>query len=115
MSHRSTPPSYRLHKPSGKAVVTLPDGRGGRKDVYLGLHGSPESRREYERIVIEWESLMLVTARSFTILAAKSLPGQHRSKAASPLRDRRYFSGFVFFDFVMNTAFATRVCWNEQR
>jgi integrase len=42
-------PSYRLHKPSGQAVVTL----AGR-DHYLGRHGSPESRREYERLVAEW-------------------------------------------------------------
>src|SRR5260370_4959178 len=57
MSHRSKPPSYRLHKPSGKAVVTLPDGRGGRKDVYLGVHGTPESRQQYQEKVIEWECL----------------------------------------------------------
>src|SRR5690554_2019890 len=42
-------PSYRLHKPSGRAVVTL----GGR-DIYLGLHGTPESRAEYDRLVAEW-------------------------------------------------------------
>ena len=33
-------PSYRLHKPSGKAVVTI-DG----KDHYLGDYGSAETRR----------------------------------------------------------------------
>ena len=42
-------PAYRLHKPSGRAVVTL-----GRKDFYLGPHGSDESRREYDRVVAEW-------------------------------------------------------------
>ncbi len=42
-------PSYRLHKPSGQAVVTL-DGH----DVYLGKHGSPESRAEYDRLIAEW-------------------------------------------------------------
>ena len=42
-------PSYRHHKPSGQAVVTL----SGR-DHYLGNHGSPESRREYERLLAEW-------------------------------------------------------------
>src|SRR5262249_7622563 len=41
-------PSYRLHKPSGQAVVTL----SGR-DVYLGRYGSPESRAEYDRVVAE--------------------------------------------------------------
>ena len=42
-------PSYRLHKPTGQAVVTLSG-----KDHYLGRHGSPESRREYERLIAEW-------------------------------------------------------------
>ncbi|HEU5117937.1 MAG TPA: hypothetical protein VFT74_15020, partial [Isosphaeraceae bacterium] len=42
-------PSYRLHKPSGQAVVTL----GGR-DYYLGLYGSSESRTEYDRRLAEW-------------------------------------------------------------
>lgn len=42
-------PSYRLHKPSGQAVVTLSD-----KDHYLGPHGSPESRAAYERLIAEW-------------------------------------------------------------
>ena len=42
-------PSYRLHKPSGQAVVSL----GGR-DVYLGPHSSQTSRAEYDRVVAEW-------------------------------------------------------------
>src|SRR3954447_10680650 len=42
-------PRYRLHKPSGLAVVTL-DGR----DFYLGRHGSEESHAEFNRLVAEW-------------------------------------------------------------
>jgi integrase len=42
-------PSYRLHRPSGQAVVTLAG-----KDHYLGRHGSPESRQAYERLIAEW-------------------------------------------------------------
>lgn len=42
-------PSYRLHKSSGQAVVTL-DGR----DVYLGAYGSDASRSAYDRVVAEW-------------------------------------------------------------
>ncbi len=42
-------PTYRHHKPSDQAVVTLSG-----HDHYLGRHGSPESRREYERLVAEW-------------------------------------------------------------
>src|SRR5271166_6097771 len=44
-------PSYRHHKPSGQAVVTL-DGR----DIYLGRYGSPESRAEFDRLLAEWLS-----------------------------------------------------------
>jgi hypothetical protein len=36
MPHRSKIPSYRLHKQSGHAIGTLPDGFGGRKDLLLG-------------------------------------------------------------------------------
>jgi hypothetical protein len=42
-------PSYRLHKQSGQALVTL-DGR----DICLGKHGSPESREKYNRLIGEW-------------------------------------------------------------
>jgi len=46
---RSSTPSYRLHKPSGQAVVTL-NGR----DHYLGEHGSKVSRIRYDRLIAEW-------------------------------------------------------------
>lgn len=42
-------PSYRFHRQSGQAVVTL-DGH----DFLLGKHGSAESRREYNRLTAEW-------------------------------------------------------------
>ena len=42
-------PSYRLHKASNQAVVTL-NGR----DIYLGRHNSPESRKIYRRVIQEW-------------------------------------------------------------
>lgn len=41
-------PSYRLHKPSGRAVVTL-----GGKDQYLGRYKSAASKREYARLIAE--------------------------------------------------------------
>ena len=44
-------PSYRHHKPSGQAVVTL-DGR----DIYLGRYGTPHSRAEFDRLLAEWLS-----------------------------------------------------------
>lgn len=42
-------PKYRHHKPSGLASVRL----AGR-DVYLGLHGTPQSRENYKRVIAEW-------------------------------------------------------------
>ena len=50
MQHRN-PPSYRLHKPSGQAVVTL-NGR----DFYLGAFESKESREKYDQLIGEWLS-----------------------------------------------------------
>jgi integrase len=51
MPRRKTgsPPSYRLHKPSDQAVVTI-DGQ----DLYLGKFGSPESHEKYERLIKAW-------------------------------------------------------------
>src|SRR5581483_3885458 len=49
-------PSYRLHKQSGQAIVTLTDGMGGRRDVLLGTFNTPESRVEYSRVIGEWEA-----------------------------------------------------------
>jgi hypothetical protein len=46
-------PSYRKHKASRQAVVTLPDGLGGRKDVLLGPWRSNERRVEYARVIGE--------------------------------------------------------------
>lgn len=43
-------PAYRLHKPSGQAVVSIP----GRGDVYLGKHGSAKSKHAYKRLMLEW-------------------------------------------------------------
>ncbi|GMV98042.1 MAG: hypothetical protein AMXMBFR83_23950 [Phycisphaerae bacterium] len=46
-SHRT--PSYRRHRASGQAVVTLSG-----QDHYLGMYGSRASRREYDRLIAEW-------------------------------------------------------------
>jgi integrase len=42
-------PSYRLHKPSGKAIVVIRN-----RMYYLGKYGSAESKDEYSRIIAEW-------------------------------------------------------------
>ena len=46
---RKNLPTYRLHKPSGQAVVTL---KG--KDFYLGKYKSKASREAYEKIIAEY-------------------------------------------------------------
>lgn len=56
-------PSYRRHKPSGQAVLTL-NGR----DIYLGRWGIKASRAEYERLIGEW----LVSGRSIGKVAQGS-------------------------------------------
>jgi hypothetical protein len=41
-------PSYRRHRASGQAVVTI-----NGQDVYLGPHGTAASKREYDRVLGE--------------------------------------------------------------
>src|SRR5262245_36491404 len=53
---RSEVPSYRRHKQSGQAIVTLTDVLGKRRDVLLGRYGSAESKVEYRRVLAEWEA-----------------------------------------------------------
>lgn len=48
-NHQTKLPSYRLHKASGQAVVTLSG-----KDIYLGVHGTDESKAAYQRVIAEW-------------------------------------------------------------
>jgi integrase len=71
---RKSPPSYRYHKQSGQAVVTLPCRVSGkRRDVLLGEYDSAESWAEYARVIADWEAAGRVLDNS---------PGQ-RAKAAS--------------------------------
>jgi len=48
--------SYRRHKSSGQAVVSLPRGDGTYKDYLLGEYGSRQSKAEYHRILAEWQA-----------------------------------------------------------
>ncbi|MGE3171785.1 MAG: tyrosine-type recombinase/integrase [Planctomycetota bacterium] len=47
-------PQLRLHRPTGQAVVRLVNPRGGRRDYYLGAHGSDESRERFNTLVAAW-------------------------------------------------------------
>ena len=46
---RSDVPTYRHHRPSRQAVVTLAG-----QDIYLGRYGTAASRQEYDRVLSEW-------------------------------------------------------------
>ncbi len=51
------PPSYRQRKGYDQAIVTLTDSvTRYRKDYWLGLYGSPESRELYHPVLAQWES-----------------------------------------------------------
>jgi integrase len=56
MSRKSEVPSYRKHRQSGQAIVTLTDPCGRRRDMLLGKHGTQASRQEYARVIAEWEA-----------------------------------------------------------
>ena len=49
MRHRRKPPSLRLHKATGQAVVTL-----NGTDHYLGRHGTQASKSAYDRLIGQW-------------------------------------------------------------
>jgi hypothetical protein len=57
MSQPKSDPSYRLHRQSGRGIVTLSNGDRGRKDVLLdGEYDSEQSRAHYYRVLAEWRA-----------------------------------------------------------
>jgi len=48
-NRKGTPPRYRLHRPTGQAVVTIYG-----HDEYLGRYGSPASHQKYECLIKAW-------------------------------------------------------------
>jgi integrase len=56
MNRRLHIPSYRLHKQSGQAIVTLTNTLGERRDILLGKYGTSESQAEYTRVLAEWQA-----------------------------------------------------------
>ncbi|OAI41515.1 hypothetical protein AYO40_00340 [Planctomycetaceae bacterium SCGC AG-212-D15] len=57
MARKPRVPSYRKHRQSGQAIVTLTDAITKRRhDVLLGPYETPASKNEYKRVVLEWES-----------------------------------------------------------
>jgi site-specific recombinase XerD len=52
----NVPPPYPKKPHNGQARITVRTAGGGRKDLLLGPHGSPESRAEYRRLLAELEA-----------------------------------------------------------
>jgi integrase len=107
MQHRN-PPSYRLHKPSGQAVVTL-----NGKDFYLGAFESKESREKYDQLIAEWlasgrqtptsgglsvnELLLAYLEFASTYYAPPSTERQHVKWSMRPLKELYGRSGAADF------------------
>lgn len=68
---KSLIPSYLHHRPSGRAYTRVPDGRGGRKTVYLGVYDSDDSRRRYAEVIAE-----LATNPAPAAVSSRSLADQ---------------------------------------
>ena len=49
---RNQIPTYREHKQSGQAIVTITQGNA-RRDILLGKYATPESKVEYERVLAQ--------------------------------------------------------------
>lgn len=100
---RNAVPTYRLHKQSGQAIVTL-NVNGTRRDVTLGAYNSPESKDEYRRVLANLESLTSAPAPTSAALditvnelclrywahAETYYPDDHEGKPASELADIKY-------------------------
>ena len=69
-------PSYRLHKPSGQAVVTLSG-----KHHYLGRYGTAASKTEYDQLIACW----LANGRGLPPEPASQLPPTSTERVNSAL------------------------------
>src|SRR4051794_33694496 len=50
-TRKGTPPAYPSHPHNGQARLTVRLTTGARHCLYLGTFGSPESRKEYQRVL----------------------------------------------------------------
>lgn len=49
-------PDFRPHKPTGRALVSLPHGDGTIQDIDLAVSDGEERRPEYARVIAEWNA-----------------------------------------------------------
>jgi integrase len=71
---RNPIPSYRLHRQSGNAIVTVYASDGRRRDVLLGKYNTPESKAEYRRILSELDTSPAAQVRVTASKLASSTP-----------------------------------------
>jgi len=97
-------PSYRHHKPSGRAVTTI----GGR-DYYLGKWQSKQSKQEYDRLIAEWlangRSLPVVTRYVGTkgsLSIAELILAYIRHSRGYYVKDGKQTSEFDCIKYAMN-------------
>ena len=87
---RTKPPSYRHHKASGQAVVTLSG-----QDFYLGPYGTKVSRNEYDRRVGEWMAAGRTLPKddnAAPITVVEMVNGFRRSNVAPPSKSDEYMT-----------------------
>ena len=77
MARKKRTPSYRHHRASGQAFVEF-DGRR----VYLGRHGSEESRERYHALIAEW----LANGKRLPVRAAEITVSQLILRSQLPIR-----------------------------
>ena len=100
MPRRHNPiPSYRLHRQSGQAIVTIRGADGRRKDYLLGPYNSPESQAEYTRLIAEHQATRLTkgprvpsvsispTVNETLLAFIRHADQRHRDTAGRPTRE----------------------------
>ncbi|MEO0514151.1 MAG: tyrosine-type recombinase/integrase [Planctomycetota bacterium] len=81
MANPPSPPKLRLHKASGRAVVTLLDAlTGKRRDHYLGTFGTPEAHEAYAQLIRDWET----RGRTLNALGPRQAKSHTRGRCSEP-------------------------------
>jgi integrase len=92
---RNAFPAYRLHRPSGQAIVTVYNPDGTPRDVALGVYDSAESRSRYARLCAELRPGNVYAATDADLTVGEVIVGYWRhaegyygaSKELDTLRD----------------------------
>jgi len=100
---RNPVPSYRHHKQSGQAIVTL-NVNGVRKDMLLGVYDSPESKEEYRRVLTNLEAGRYAAAAAPADLTVNELCARfwkHAQEYYRPGPDEKEASELIDFRYAI--------------